>query len=71
MEEFIFNNFGKVIFAAVVVLLGFALWADSASCHAKWGNSGHATKWGLIAGCQVRRDDGTWIPSDAMRETNI
>ncbi len=71
MEDFIFDNLGKLIFAVVVGLLAFALWVDNASCHAKWESSGHATKWGLMSGCQVRRDDGTWIPSDAVRETDI
>lgn len=70
MEDFIFENIGKLLVAAFALLIGLMLWADSASCKAKWEGSGNATRWGIISGCQVQRDDGKWLPSDVMRETD-
>jgi len=71
VEDFIFENCGKLIAAAIVMLLALALWADAATCRAKWEYSGNATRWGIKSGCQVQREDGKWLPSDVMRETDV
>ncbi len=61
--------FIMVVFPAAV-LIGGAMWLDSASCESRWKGSGMQTSWGPLQGCLVKRKDGTWVPDKMMRDIN-
>lgn len=48
---------GAVFFAAIV---GAALFFDKAGCDASWNSYQH--RWGPMAGCQLKLNNGMWIP---------
>jgi hypothetical protein len=61
---------GILLLSAVMVV---GLWAISlpferAACFARWERSGSEVSWGVMAGCQVRQPDGTWLPEKALRQ---
>jgi hypothetical protein len=62
---------GAAIFAAVIliaVVLGILWVADSASCKARWADSGMKYRYGLVAGCQVQKEGSSkWLPEDVIR----
>lgn len=60
----------ELIVAACFLLLGLLLTAAAgwASCLPRWEHSGMRAKWGPLTGCLVQRHDGTWIPSENLRE---
>lgn len=51
-----------------LLLVAIACSLQWASCSARWENSGMHSKWGPIAGCRVQRGNGTWIPSENLRD---
>ena len=71
MKDWIFDHLIEVlIVAAILVLIVGVPLLDRAACTAKWEGSGTNSKWGLLSGCMVRRADGTWIPSENMRDVS-
>lgn len=51
-----------------VLLIGGAMWMDSAVCSSKWAKSGFATSWGPMQGCNIKLPNGKWIPASNYRE---
>lgn len=60
----------EMIVLACFLLVGLLLKAAAgwASCVPRWEQSGMRVEWGPISGCLVQRHDGTWIPSENLRE---
>jgi len=60
----------ELILAACFLLVGLLLTAAAgwASCVPRWERSGMRVEWGPISGCLVQRQDGTWIPSENLRD---
>ena len=62
------------VYATLALLGALALSfviAASASyfgCFGQWSDSGMPVRWKVIGGCQVQRADGTWIPTNALRD---
>lgn len=70
MEDFVFDNFGKLVVLAIAVLLVAGVMLDRHTCLSKWNDSGMQARWGMVFGCQVKRSDGTWIPTENLREVS-
>ncbi len=54
-----------------VILCGFifaAYWLQEWRCTTKWEDSGMDSRFKFQAGCQIQREDGTWIPEENFRE---
>jgi hypothetical protein len=62
---------GKRLVAVIVLifatLAGAAMVLDSWQCRADWVDSGMATRWGPMIGCQIETSRGKWIPAKAYR----
>lgn len=57
-----------LIAALLAIIFGGVYWLSRASCLASWDGSGYEIRYGVLAGCQARRADGTWVPTTALRE---
>lgn len=74
MDDFIgFLGFMAGMLALSLVLIvptvGFAMWADSASCQSK-ANAMHVRHtWGWLQGCVIETRPGHWIPLENFRDT--
>lgn len=51
----------------IIAVLWLTFWAMSLGCHARWGDSGFESKYGIISGCRVQVH-GKWIPEERYRE---
>jgi hypothetical protein len=60
--------FVSAILTALAVLIGIGTWLGKRECETRWADSGMAVRWGFFEGCQLRKADGTWIPSSVYRE---
>lgn len=40
---------------------------NAMSCRMQWQDSNFQVKYTFMAGCQVKTQDGAWIPSTAVR----
>lgn len=58
---------GCIIVMVLFVWGTFAL--DKNSCIGQWERSGMGYEWGPVKGCLIQREDGTWIPAEAYKET--
>ena len=56
-----------LILAALVMLVVATLILLSASCHARFANSGLQSDWGIMSGCRVNVPGQGWIPADNYR----
>lgn len=53
---------------SAAALLGTISLVSSEQCESQWGKSGMTYEYGLIQGCMIKRNDGTWIPAKSYRE---
>jgi hypothetical protein len=57
-----------VLFMLFVLLIAASLaWGK---CKYTWQDTGYESKWQLLGGCKVRKDNGPWIPAKNLREMN-
>lgn len=70
LKDFFVEVMLPIIGISIVVLgpiFALAFWADSASCHSQWRQSGFKTSWGPIQGCLISKDGRAWIPAENYR----
>ena len=66
----IFTSVSLLAFLAVPVGT-FLYLVDRAECEAKWIESGAESKHSALGGCRVKLDNGRWVPSSAVRWTDL
>lgn len=49
------------------LLIAVGYFVSSYQCKAKWEHSGMIPHYGLQQGCQLEKQDGTWIPAENYR----
>ena len=62
MEDFIFDNIGKLIIALVIGLISLIPIIGEAECSAKTEGMGFNHDWTFLGGCRIEHKDGMWIP---------
>ena len=67
MEDFIFDNIGKIIFVVFVVLISLAPVLSEYECSAKTEGIGLNHDWSFFGGCRVEYEQGKWIPLERYR----
>ena len=71
MNDWIFDNLGWFLFAAICGLLFGAIKLSEVSCHAQWEQSGLQADWGIVKGCVVKTPSGRWLPADSLRDMDL
>lgn len=56
----------SVMLILVGIISVFAYPFKAMSCHSKWEDSGHDTRYGIMSGCRVQLEDGTWVPEQRL-----
>ena len=61
--------------ANALLLIGFLIGIASLlfgintkKCNSQWEDSGMNHRYAIFSGCQIQKQDKTWIPADAYRE---
>lgn len=60
-----------VLVVAIIATIPLMNAQSAAECRARWKNSGMKSDHSIMAGCMVQRRDGTWIPSSAVRSSEV
>jgi hypothetical protein len=63
-------QFWGTLVAAILAVFVIVFIAARFMCFATWRDSGMAVRWTPLAGCQVMRNNGTWVPTDVYREVH-
>ena len=53
---------------SAAAIFGVIPLVSSEQCERQWKKSGMVSEYGLIQGCMIKRNDGTWIPAKSYRE---
>lgn len=60
-----------ISFAIVSIPLGCANYVfEEKTCEAQWESSGKQWKYSLFGNCQIRLENGDWIPASSYRSVN-
>jgi len=58
MEDFIFDNFGKIMIAVIVATILGMSWLLEATCNSKTEGMGFNVEWSILGGCRIEHKDG-------------
>jgi hypothetical protein len=57
-----------IILTLLAVIFGGVYMLESATCAAKWQNSGMPSSFSVFGGCQLTLPDGRVVPASAYRQ---
>ena len=64
-KELLATLVGYAIVLGTIIAVGWGF--NAFRCHAAWSDSGYEVRWRPISGCQLKLDDGGWVPATAAR----
>lgn len=67
MEDFIFENFGKILILTIVAFVLMVPILSYAECSAKVDGMGFNYEWTFLGGCRIEYKKGVWIPLERYR----
>jgi len=67
MDDFIDENFGKILIAFIVALIWGYICLLEASCYSKTEGMGFDVEWSYLGGCRIEHKEGQWIPLERYR----
>ena len=67
MEDFIFNNIGKVIVILLVFIIIATPIIEVSACDVKAKGLGFNSEWSFFVGCRIEYEEGKWVPLNTYR----